>query len=89
MDNNLNALETKVLEAVELIKSLRHENLRLDERCGDLAAQVQELEESKQRLEQELAEVGQQTADSEMYEAKRKEVEDKVGGLLAQLEALG
>lgn len=89
MDSNLNALEAKVLQAVELIKELRRENSRLDEQCGELSARIQELEETDQRLKQDLVEARQQAADGEMYEAKRKEVEDKVGGLLAQLEALG
>jgi chaperonin cofactor prefoldin len=89
MDNNLNVLEAKVLEAVELIKELRGENRRLATECGELADRVQELESANQRMEQDLAEARRAAADSEMYEAKRKEVEDKVGGLLAQLEALG
>lgn len=89
MDNNLNVLEAKVLEAVELIKELRSENRRLEDQCGELTARIQELESANQRMEQDLAEANRQAADSEMYEAKRKEVEDKVGGLLAQLEALG
>jgi len=89
MDNNLNVLEAKVLEAVELIKELRGENRRLDEQCQELTARVQELEAANQKLEQELGEAGQTAADVEMYEVKRKEIEDKVGGLLAQLESLG
>ena len=89
MDSNLNVLEAKVLEAVELIKELRRENRRLDERCSELSARIQEFEETDQRLKHDLAEARQQAVDGEMYEAKRKEVEDKVGGLLAQLEALG
>jgi septal ring factor EnvC (AmiA/AmiB activator) len=89
MDSNLNALEQKVLEAVELIKGLRSENKRLDEQCRDLTARLEELEAANRKLEQDLADARRQAADGEMYEAKRKEVEDKVGGLLAQLEALG
>ena len=89
MDSNLNALEAKVLEAVELIKELRGENRRLDGQCQELVARVEELEGANQKLEQELGEAGQNAADVEMYEVKRKELEDKVGGLLAQLEARG
>ena len=89
MDSNLNALEAKVLEAVELIKELRGENRRLGGQCQELVARIEELEGANQKLEQELGEAGQNAADVEMYEVKRKEIEDKVGGLLAQLEALG
>ena len=89
MDSNLNTLDAKVLEAVELIKSLRSENKRLDDQCQDLTARLEELEDANRKLEQDLAEARREAADGEMYEAKRKEVEDKVGGLLAQLEALG
>jgi chaperonin cofactor prefoldin len=89
MDSNLNVLEAKVLEAVELIKELRARNQELAAQCDELQARIQELESTNQRLEHDLGESRQATADVETYEAKRKEIEDKVGGLLAQLEALG
>jgi chromosome segregation ATPase len=89
MDNNLNVLEAKVLEAVGLIKELRQENARLTGLCGELEARAAELAESNERLQQELADARQQAADVEVYETKRKEIEDKVGGLLQKLEALG
>ncbi len=96
MDNNLNILETKVLEAVELIKELRSENQRLSGRNSELEGQVTALEaqieglaEQNTNLNQELAEARQQAGTVEVYEEKRKEIEDKVGGLLAKLEALG
>ena len=89
MDSNLNALEAKVLEAVTLIKELREENGRLGSRCSDLEAGLQELQQENDRLKVELDEARHSVADVEMYEAKRKEIEDKVGGLLSQLEALG
>ena len=96
MDSNLNVLETKVLEAVELIKELRTENQRLTNRNGELAGQVVAmearlggLEEETTRLNHELEEASQQAGTVEVYEEKRKEIEDKVGGLLEKLEALG
>ena len=48
-----------------------------------------EFKATNDRLSSELEEVGQQAANLEVYEEKRKEVEAKVGGLLEQLEALG
>ncbi|MCP4571286.1 MAG: cell division protein ZapB [bacterium] len=89
MDSNLNALEAKVLAAVDLIKELREENERLGGRCTELEAGVQELQDDNDRLKVELDEARHSAADVEMYEVKRKEIEDKVGGLLEQLEALG
>ena len=89
MDNNLNVLEAKVLEAVGLIKDLRQENARLTGQCGELEARVAELADTNARLEQELEDARRQAADVEVYETKRKEIEDKVGGLLQKLEALG
>ena len=55
MDDNLNQLENKVLEAVALIKDLRAENRRLAALCEDLAAQVGDLEIGRARLAEELA----------------------------------
>ena len=89
MESNLNILEGKVLEAIQLIKQLRQENQGLQERCGDLVASCAEFEEENKRLNSELEEMGRQASNLEVYEEKRKEVEAKVGGLLEQLEALG
>jgi chromosome segregation ATPase len=89
MDDNLQLLEAKVLEAVALIKDLKAENSRLAARCGDLAAQVADLESGRERLAAELANARASAGDIEKYEAKRKEVEDRVGGLLQKLAALG
>lgn len=89
MDDNLHLLESKVLEAVGLIKELRAENARLASRCGELAAQVADLEAGRERLAAELAGVRASAGDVERFEEKRKEVEDRVGGLLEKLAALG
>ena len=89
MDNSLSVLEAKVLEAVGLIKELRQENARLSGLCGELEARAAELEQQNGHLQQELEDARRQAADVEVYETKRKEIEEKVGGLLQQLEALG
>ena len=89
MDDNLHLLESKVLEAVGLIKELRAENSRLALRCEELAAQVADLEAGRDRLAGELANAQASAGDVESYEEKRKEVEDRVGGLLQKLAALG
>ena len=89
MDSNLSLLEAKVLEAVGLIKELRAEKERLTQLCSDQERRLQELEDANGRLNQELDESRQNAGSIEVYEEKRKEIEDKVGGLLQQLEALG
>lgn len=89
MDENLQLLENKVIEAVALIKDLKAENGRLAARCQDLAAQVADLESVRERMVAELAGARASAGDIERYEEKRKEVEDRVGGLLQKLAALG
>ncbi len=89
MESNLNALETKVLEAIKLIKELRAENARLQGGNEELELRNLELEELNSKLNHQLDDSRLQAADVEVYEEKRKEIESKVGGLLEQLEALG
>ena len=89
MESNLNTLETKVIEAIKLIKELRTENNRLKGGNEDLELRNLELEELNSKLNHQLNESQQQAADVEVYEEKRKEIESRVGGLLDQLEALG
>ena len=89
MDNNFNILEAKVLEAVALIKELRAENGRLSDRCGELEALNAELENASHRLKHELDEAHHTVENVEVFEQKRKEIEDKVGDLLLKLEAMG
>jgi len=88
MDSNLNILEGKVLEAVELIKELREENGRLSGRNEELETRCTELEETNTRLNHELDELRREAANVEVYEEKRKEIENRVGDLLHKLEAL-
>ena len=89
MESNLNILEAKVLEAIQVIKQLRQENKGLQERCDEVSSRCSELEKQNSRLKSELEEAALKAGDLEVYEEKRKEVEAKVGGLLEQLEALG
>ena len=89
MESNLNILETKVIEAVKLIKELRVERDRLQGRVAELEAQTTDLESQNGRLNHELDEARSNAVNVEVYEEKRKEIEVKVGGLLEQLEALG
>ncbi len=89
MESNLNILETKVLEAIKLIKDLRVENAGLKTQLEDLEMRNLEFEDTNSKLNHQLDDVRQQAATVEVYEEKRKEIETKVGGLLEQLEALG
>ncbi len=89
MEDSLSLLESKVVEAVALIKDLRADNARLQARCDELAAQVADLEDGRAKLAAELATARATAGDVERYEEKRKEIEDRVGGLLQKLAALG
>ena len=89
MEGNLNILEDRVLEAVILIKELRTENGRLNETCQDLENRKAEVEEQNALLKRKLEEATKTASDVELYEQKRKDIEDRVGGLLQKLEALG
>ena len=89
MESNLSILESKVLQAVGLIKELRAENDGLKRKADDLAARLKEAEGARERLNHELDEARDQARHAGDFEEKRKEIEDKVGGLLQQLEALG
>ena len=55
----------------------------------EMEARLGGLEEETTRLNHELEEASQRAGTVEVYEEKRKEIEDKVGGLLEKLEALG
>ncbi len=89
METKLGILEAKVIEAIGLIKDLRAENESLKNRCLDLQAAANESEDTIQRMTQELQQSRQAAAVAEDFEEKRKDIEDKVGGLLEKLEALG
>lgn len=89
MESNLNILEAKVLEAVRLIKELKGENERLSGRCQELEDQCADIEAQNSKLNHEIDNLREQAGTVEVYEEKRKQIEERVGGLLSQLEALG
>jgi hypothetical protein len=89
MESNFITLETKVIEAIKLIKALRAENEGLQENQRKLTSRIGELEDTNGRLENELGAARSEAANVGIYEEKRQEIENKVGGLLEQLEALG
>ncbi len=89
MESNFTTLESKVLEAIKLIKALRAENEGLRENQQKLTSRIGELEDSNGRLNNELGQARAEAANVGVYEEKRQEIENKVGGLLEQLEALG
>lgn len=89
MEDSLSLLESKVIAAVALIKDLRADNAKLQARCEELSAQVADLEDGRTKLAAELATARATAGDVERYEEKRKEIEDRVGGLLQKLAALG
>ena len=89
METSFAHLEEKVVEAVNLIKSLRAENERLQRQCDDMQARCEQLSEKNAKLEEELGRSRDVALRAEQYEEKRRLIEEKVGGLLEKLEALG
>jgi hypothetical protein len=89
MEDQFAKLEVKVDGAIELIKELRGENARLQARCRDLDRQVVELTDAGARLQHDLAEARDAAAQVGQFEAKRRLIEERVGGLLDKLEAMG
>ncbi len=89
MDDSIGRLEGKVLEAIALIQNLRQENTQLRERCQTQESSADDLRATVARLQRELGDA-QQTADQvTQFEEKRRIIEEKVGGLLEKLEAMG
>ena len=89
MDDQFAKLEAKVVDAIELIKGLRSENAQLQGRCRDLEHQVAELTAAGARLQSDLIEARDAAAQVTQFEAKRRLIEERVGGLLDKLEAMG
>jgi FtsZ-binding cell division protein ZapB len=89
MEGSLANLEEKVLTAVDLIRSLRADNERLRVERDAFAAKLEDVELNRNVLNGELAAARQSIADAETFEIKRRTIEEKVGGLLEKLEAIG
>jgi FtsZ-binding cell division protein ZapB len=89
MESSLASLEEKVLHAVDLIRSLRAENERLRAERDAFATRLDDVQQNNQVLNRELEEARQSVADAERFEIKRRAIEEKVGGLLEKLEAIG
>jgi hypothetical protein len=89
METSFAHLEEKVVEAVNLIKTLRAEKDAISRRCEELEGRIAELSETNAKLEQELGRSREAALRAEQYEEKRRLIEEKVGGLLEKLEALG
>ncbi len=87
-DDALQILEQKVLSAIERIKELRQENDRLLTQRSALEEEIASLRAEVDRAHAELEAARSQIAQFEQMEQKRKLIEEKVGGLLAKLEAL-
>ncbi len=87
-DDALQRLEEKVLTAVARIKELRQENERLLARNAALEEENTSLRAEVDRTQAELDRLRSTAAQVEQMERKRQLIEEKVGGLLAKLEAL-
>ncbi len=88
MEDRLNKLESKVLEAIETIQGLRRENSDLKSRCEELENSLQGLSEDKEQLQRQLNTASETAAQAELFEEKRQVIETRVSGLLEKLEAM-
>jgi FtsZ-binding cell division protein ZapB len=89
MENSFANLEEKVLEAVRLIQSLRGENSQLKQDVDGLTTRCDTLRADNERLQHELEAAQSAVVDADAFEERRRAIEEKVGGLLEKLEALG
>ncbi|MBD3221369.1 cell division protein ZapB [bacterium] len=89
MEDHLSRLEVKVVEAIELIQTLREENRGLEGRCEELEHRLQDVAQERDRLRGQLEEASAAAAEVEQFEQKRRLIEQKVGNLLEKLEAMG
>jgi len=89
MDDFITRLENKVLTAIETIQTLRQENAQLEAERESLQKQLQDVTREKERMQRELAETRESASQVEQFEEKRRIIEEKVGGLLDKLEAMG
>ena len=89
MDNSFSQLEERVLKAVQLIQDLKAENRQLQQLKQELEARCENLQEDHDRMHHQLEEARQSAATLEQFEEKRRQIEEKVGGLLEKLEEIG
>lgn len=87
-DHSFELLEEKVMTAVRRIQTLKSENEVLVKRRAELEGEIESLKDKVDRTERELAEVRDQAASVETFQAKSRAIEEKVGGLLQTLESI-
>jgi len=87
-EDSFGLLEEKVLSAVRRIQELKTENETLTAQRNELASQVEALNDRASRAETELSDVRSQAATVDQMEDKRRQIEEKVGGLLDKLDSI-
>lgn len=88
-DDRFAQLEEKVLKAVRLIQDLRAENSRLSRQREELEQAYSSLQAENQRIGRDLEEARATAAMIERFEESRRNIEEKVGGLLEKLDLIG
>jgi len=81
-------LEERIGQAVNRIRDLTEERVRLNARAKELEDQLKMLEGRNEELEGELGELRQANGTSEDFETARREIETRVEGLLARFAEL-
>lgn len=84
----LDILEQKIIQCLQLIESLRKENIDLREKIEQLLDENRANQDEIQRLKSKLDDSESNKNDNRFYQEREKEVRTKIENLLAKLEAL-
>lgn len=84
----LDILEAKILQSLEMIRRLRDENRELKELVASLQLQLEEKDRAISRLHRELTETQNAKFDNSYYQEREAHIRGKVEAMLAKLEAL-
>ena len=87
-EDSFGLLEEKVLTAVRRIQELKTENETLAAQRDELESRVEALNDRATRAETELSDARSQAATVDQMEDKRRQIEEKVGGLLDKLDSI-
>lgn len=84
----INILESKITQALELIKRLRTENEVLQEKVGYLESQLMIREQEIENLKKQIEQQNHSDIDQNQFKRREAEIRSRVESMLAKLEAL-
>ncbi len=89
MEEQLTRLENKILETIDRMQELRRDNERLGAKCATMQERLRAIESENEGLRQQVDAAREAASQFDDLEAKKRLIEQKVGGLIAKLEAMG